>query len=154
MITHAKRYLMRTSVSVGLMVLGGMLSPAFAQEAKHELPLVTAGAVPLYPRTALLVRIQGVVKIRVTTDGKKVASVEAESGPPMLVKAAKENILTWEFAEHKSTSFVKTFEYRIEEPAHCDFSNGAAVLHMPLEIRVSANGVQTCDPATEIKPHP
>ena len=110
---------------------------------------------PLYPRTALLARIQGVVKIRVTTDGKKVSSLEAESGPPMLVNAAKENILRLGICEeHKPVTFVTTFEYFIEEPAQCGFNNGTAVLHMPLEVRVSANGVQTCDPAVEMKPRP
>jgi hypothetical protein len=145
---------MRKFVGVGLMILGGILSPALAQKAEQEIPLLTAGTMPLYPRMALAARVQGVVKIRVTTDGKKVASLEAESGPPMLVKAAKENILTWEFDEHKPMTFVTTFEYVIEEPAECGFSNGASVLKLPLEVRISTKGLKTCDPAVEIKTHP
>lgn len=133
-------------VGIGLVILGGMQPPSLAQETQQELPLVTAGTIPLYPRLALLARIQGVVKIKVTTDGKRVLSFNSESGPAMLVKAAKENIQTWEFDEHKPTSFVTTFEYRIEEPAHCGFKSGSAILHIPLEVDVSANGLQTCDP--------
>jgi outer membrane biosynthesis protein TonB len=71
-----------------------LLSNGLAQKAEQELPLVIAGKMPLYPIMARLARVEGVVKIRVTTDGEKVTSLEAESGPPMLVKFAKENILT------------------------------------------------------------
>ncbi len=153
MMTHEKRYPMRMFAGVGLMILGGVLSPVFGQKAQQEVPLLTAGVMPLYPRMALAARIQGVVKIRVTTDGKKVASLEAESGPPMLARAAEENIRTWEFDEHKPTTFETTFEYVIEEPAECEYSNGAAVLKLPLEVRISSKGLKTCDPAVEIKPH-
>ena len=70
----------------------------------------------------------------------------------MLVKFAKENILTWEFVKHKPTTFITTFEYVIEGPDQCMYSNGASVLNLPLEIRISAKGLKTCDPAVEIKP--
>jgi len=131
-----------------------MLSPALAQKPEPELPLVIAGKMPLYPLTALHVGVQGVVKIKVTTNGKKVTALDAESGPAMLVKFAKEDILTWEFTEHKPTTFVTTFEYAIEEPAQCYFSNSVAVLKLPLEVHISAKGLKTCDPAIEIKRHP
>jgi hypothetical protein len=94
---------LRNLASVALMVLSGMLTPAAAQRAEQNIPLVVDGKMPLYPILARAARIQGVVKIKVTTDGKKVTSVDAESGPPMLVKFAKENILTWEFTAHKPT---------------------------------------------------
>jgi len=45
-------------------------------------------------------------------------------------------------------------EYMIEEPAKCDYSNDALTLKLPLEVRISAKGLKTCDPAAEIKPHP
>jgi hypothetical protein len=32
------------------------------------------------------------------------------------------------------------------------YSNGASVLNLPLEIRISAKGLKTWDPAVEIKP--
>lgn len=149
---HIRSYPLQAFVGVVLTILSGIL-PGFAQRAKQELPLVIAGKMPLYPLTALHVGVQGVVKIKVTTDGKKVTSLEAESGPAMLVKFAKENILTWEFTEHKPSKFVTTFEYVIETPAECEFSNNVSVLRLPLEIHVSAKGLKTCDPATETKPH-
>ena len=140
-------------VGVGLMlILGGVLSPAFGQKADRDSPVVAAASVPLYPRTALLAHIQGTVKIRVTTDGKKISSLDAESGPPMLAQAAEENIRTWQFEEHKPTRFLAIFEYRIEEPGVCAIENSTVVLHMPLDIQISAKGVNICDPASEV-PH-
>ncbi len=154
MTIHAKCWLMRISSTVALMILCGMLPLASFGQKAEQLPLVTAGKLPLYPIMARAARVQGVVKIKVTTDGKKVASVDVESGPPMLVKFAKENILTWEFTVHKPTTFVTTFEYIIEEPAQCDYSNDALTLKLPLEVRIIVKGLKTCDPSAEIKSHP
>src|SRR6476660_282814 len=95
---HPKRYLMPVFLMTGMAILSGLPSPAFAQRAEPEPPLVVAGKMPLYPIMARSARVQGVVKIRVTTDGKKVVSFETESGPAMLVRSTKENILTWEFS--------------------------------------------------------
>lgn len=149
-----KGYSMRKLLAIGLMMVSGTAASMLAQNAAPEVPLLSAGTMPLYPRMALAARVQGVVKIRVTTDGRKVSSVEAESGPPMLVAAAKESILTWRFDAHKPTTFETTFDYVIEEPAECYFSNSVAVLKLPLEVRISTKGLKTCDPAVETKPHP
>ena len=155
MMIHAKCYPVQKFLGIGLMILCGMLPPAsHAQKAEQELPLVVSGKMPLYPIMARAARVQGVVKIKVMTDGKKVTSVDVVSGPPMLVKFAKENVFTWEFAAHKPTRFLTTFEYVIEEPAQCDYSNDALTLRLPLEVRVSAKGLSTCDPAAEVKSHP
>jgi hypothetical protein len=154
MIIHAKRFKVRILPGVGLLMLGGMLSLVLAQKAQQNLPLLTAGAMPLYPLVALHARIEGIVKIRVSTDGKKVSSLEVVSGPPMLSEAARNNILTWEFAEHRPTTFVTTFEYIIEDPPQCEFSNGTSVLNLPLQAHISAKGLETCDPAVDIKSRP
>ncbi len=150
--TKAKRHCMRKFVTFGLILLGGMLSPALAQKVDPELPLVLAGKMPLYPIMARAARVEGIVKIKITTDGKKITSLEVESGPPMLARFAKENILTWQFAEHKPTTFVTTFDYAFEEKAECGYSNGTAILNLPLKVHVSAKPVSICDPAVEIKP--
>jgi len=143
----SKCYSMRKLVVVAVIVLGGISSSAFPQQTDHVVPLVAAANAPLYPRMALVARIQGVVTIEVTTDGKKAVSFDAESGPPMLVKAAKQEILTWKFYEHKPTTFVTRFEYLIEEPAGCGFSNGTSVITLPLQVRINAKGLKSCDPA-------
>jgi hypothetical protein len=138
-------------ICFGFMILGGVWRLAWGQDSTQTAPLLRAAKVPTYPRVALLSHIQGVVKIRVTTNGKEVSSVEADSGPPMLVKAAKENVLTWEFEDHAPTTFVTVFTYSIRKPAQCDVGNSIAVLHMPQEVQISANGVKTCDPAKRIE---
>jgi outer membrane biosynthesis protein TonB len=135
-----------------LIFLAASAFSTFGQMVDQKSPVVAAASVPLYPHTALLAHIQGIAKIRVATDGKKISSLEVESGPHMLGQAAEENIRTWQFEEHKPTTFIVTFEYRIEEPAGCSIDNGTVVLHLPLDVQISAKGVHTCDPASEA-PH-
>lgn len=154
MIIHARRNPLLTFVIVGFMMIAGMRSPALSQTAKLDLPLVLAGSMPLYPIMARAARIQGVVTIKVTIDGKKITSLEIESGPPMLARSAKENILTWQFAEHKPTTFVTTFDYAFEETAECAYSNGTVILNLPQRVRVTAKQLKTCDPAAANKSHP
>ena len=61
------------------------------------------------------------VTLRVTTDGKRVVSFAAESGPPYLVLETKENVKTWEFQPHTPTSFEVKFEYTLSAPSSpCD----------------------------------
>jgi hypothetical protein len=77
--------------------------------------------------------------------------VEAESGPPILAEAAKENVRTWRFDEHRPMTFVTTFEYVIAEPAVCRCSNETSALKLPLKARISVKGMKTCDPSAPIK---
>ena len=114
--------------------------------------MIIDGKMPLYPIIARAARIQGVVKIKVTTDGRKATSFDMESGPAMLVRSTEENIMTWKFFEHTPTSFVTIFTYAIEGPEHCEYTNSSSVLHLPQEARISAEGLKTCDPEIEIKP--
>jgi len=151
---RVKRYPMQKFVEVGLIIFSGMLSSVLAQKAEQDVPLVTNGKMPLYPMMARAARIQGVVKIKVVTDGEKVISADVESGPPMLARFTKANVLTWEFSKHKPTTFVTTFEYEIEGPNQCTYSNGSSTLNLPLEVHIYAKGVETCDPAAETKPRP
>jgi hypothetical protein len=140
---YVKGCLVRTIACIALLSAFIVL----AQDAKHELPLVIGGKMPLYPIMARTARIEGIVKVRVTTDGEKVGSIQAESGPPMLVRFVKENVLTWEFTKHNPTTFVTTFEFVLEGPDQCSYSNGVSVLRLPLEARISAHALKTCDPA-------
>jgi hypothetical protein len=127
------------------------IAPARGQRSDHELPVVISASVPSYPRVALLVHILGNVRIRVSTDGSKVVSFADEAGPPMLVQAAKDNILSWRFDKHKPTTFVVNFQYRIEDEFSCAFENSSVILHIPSEVQISTKGVHTCDPSVEIK---
>jgi Gram-negative bacterial TonB protein C-terminal len=130
------------------LALGANMS---AQESKKPLPRVASAGVPLYPASPRIAHIEGVVRLRVSTDGKRVSEVQIESGQPMLAAAAKENVKSWEFEKHDPTSFEATFRYKILPPA-CELSNPTVLLRLPSEVEVTATGWQTCDPATQAKP--
>jgi|ERR1700733_5081074 hypothetical protein len=143
----------RTTWVLVLLTLGLGANMSTAQESKQPSPRVASAGVPLYPRTSQLAHIEGVVRLRLSTDGKRVSTIEVESGQPMLVKAAQENVKTWEFEEHNPTTFEATFRYKILPQSECDIDNGTVLLRLPTEVEVSAKGVQTCDPAVESKAH-
>lgn len=127
--------------------------------AKKELPKPVSASVPFYPALARQTRIQGTVTLRVSTDGKRVSSVEAESGHPILVEAATSNVKTWEFKPHAATSFEVTFRYTLFIPqcdseCNCDVGEHgereSVVLHLPSDVDLRAPTLLTCDPAVEI----
>jgi hypothetical protein len=86
----------------------------------------------------------------VTTDGLKVSVLDAESGPPLLVKAAKENIQSWRFEKHKPTTFLVTFQYRLEDEGTCAVDNSTVILHLPAQVEISARALEHCDPVTDV----
>jgi hypothetical protein len=69
---------------------------------------------------------QGIVWLQVSTDGARVSDVKVEGGPPMLAKAASDNVRTWEFSQHKATTkpakfvvfFIKNEGAPILTPVH------------------------------------
>lgn len=131
---------------VAVMMIVGMLFSAAGQESGQNLPLVIDGKAPLYPVGARAARIQGVVSIKVKIDGERVISLTVESGPPMLVRSAEENIRTWQFAKGKPATFVTIFQYVIEEPSQCGYTNGSSTLNLPTKVLIKVKGIQTCDP--------
>ena len=135
-------------VLVGLTAFIGVYLAAHAQGNDQEVPRVTAAVMPLYPTLAVAARVQGIVKVRVTTNGKGVVSLETVSGPAMLVQYAKMNIQTWKFDQHKPTSFVTTFDYEFEDPPSCSYSNSNVSARLPLQVHVSIQRLQTCDPTS------
>jgi TonB family protein len=127
---------------------------ASAQGTKAP-PALASAAVPFYPRVPQQAHIEGEVRLRISTDGNRVTTVEVESGQPMLAQAAKENVKTWQFERHTPTSFETTFRYRLI-PSKCDsqcncggVEKGTVLLHLPTEAEVSAETLMTCDPAVE-----
>lgn len=104
---------------------------------------------PVYPDLPRMARIQGEVVLRVTTDGEKPLEIVVEKGQPMLAKAAKENVQSWQFAKHAPITFRTTFVFELPEQTECGTSkeNGRTVLMLPTRVEVSAppNGYD-CDP--------
>ncbi len=148
---------MRTLLGIG--AAGILLLPFLpwaAQQTKAKLPKVASASVPFYPRFAPPARIQGVVTLRLSTDGKRVSAVGAESGPPMLIQAAKENVRTWQFEQHRPTSFEVTFHYKLlptkcDSECTCDSEEKESVLlQLPTNVEVSAKEYTICDPSEKI----
>lgn len=134
--------------------------PSPAQKTASEVPKVIKASVPFYPELARQTRIQGMVKLRVSTDGKVASAIDRESGHPILVDAATDNVKTWEFKPHAPTSFEVTFHYRLFIPkcdSQCKCDRGehgekeSVVLHLPTDAELIAPTLLTCDPAVEIR---
>lgn len=89
------------------------LSSVGARESTQVLPKVVAHSEVVYPPLARQARIQGDVRVRMTTDGESVNAVEAETGNPMLRKGAEDNVRTWRFAAHTPGTFYVTFRYKL-----------------------------------------
>jgi hypothetical protein len=134
----------RSSLLAILPMVCGVLV-ADAQEPSGALPEVVQGGVPFYPPNALAARISGEVHLHLSTDGKVVTAITGESGPAILVKAAKENVGTWRFAEHAATSFDATFKYKLTDSAKCEIRGGIVVLHLPKEVEVDGFTLPQCD---------
>jgi hypothetical protein len=150
MVIWKRRCYTFASLCALLFALKTPILAAQSPDAGEDLPVVRAGAMPLYPIIASAARVQGTVKLRVTTDGKAVTTAEILSGPPMLADAAKKTVLTWMFDSHSATSFITTFEYQIVEPARCQYSNSNVTARLPLEVQVTTNGLMTCDPSSTV----
>ena len=139
-----------SAVVLSMLVMGATMSAA--QSKKNSLPRVVNASVPFYPRLAQQAHILGIVRLRVSTDGKRASSVEILSGPPLLAQVAKTNVETWEFEQHSPTSFEVTFRYKLL-PSECDpecncegVEKGTILLRLPDEVEVNAQELMICDP--------
>jgi outer membrane biosynthesis protein TonB len=113
-------------------------APAQSPASKVALPMVASAAVPLYPPLAHAANMEGIVHVRVTTDGQRVKAAHAEDGPKPLAEAAEENARTWQFAVHEPTTFTVTYKYSLPTNWNSDSNNPVVVLHLPTEVQVSA----------------
>jgi TonB family protein len=100
----------------GILVLSVLLAAVpgtAAQEVPDVLPKVVQHSEPIYPPLARQTRIQGDVRVKLTTDGESVRNAEAETGHALLRKAAEDNVRTWKFVAHTPGTFRVTFRYRL-----------------------------------------
>ena len=121
-------------------------------QSQKPFPVVSRADVPFYPRVAQAAHIDGVVRLRIVTDGDKVSSIDIKSGPPMLARAAEENVETWRFERHSPADFEATFRY-VLLPSQCDSKcncgdtqHSTARLRLPESVEVDAKTVMICDP--------
>lgn len=113
------------------------------------MPTIAGGAVPLYPPLARAAKVQGVVHVKITTDGLRVVSAQAEEGPRLLVNAAEESARTWQFSKHEPMSFKVTYRYRLD--ADADPNNPTVTLRFPTEVDVTIAPLVISDPPAETK---
>jgi len=132
-----------------LMISVLVLSTAIAQQPKASMPMVAGAAVPLYPPLARATQVQGVVHVKITTDGTKTTAAHAEDGHRLLAVAAEENARTWQFTKHEPTSFTVTYRYRISPDG--DPNNPSVTLRFPTDVEVSIAPLVLSDPPAEIR---
>lgn len=128
-------------------LLAVFLATAVAQQPKAVLPMVAGGAVPLYPPLARATKVQGVVHLKVVTDGTRVITAHAEDGNRLLATASEENARTWQFSKHEPTSFTVTYRYRLD--ASADPNNPTVTLRFPTEVDVAIAPLVLSDPPAD-----
>jgi hypothetical protein len=150
--------IMRRLLAIGATLFLLSLLSVAAQEKKEPLPRVLTASIPSYPPFALAARIQGIVTLRVSTDGKHVVTFNSEKGHPLLLQAAKDNVKTWEFEPHRPMSFDVTFDYRLSLPPPCetefdpsDSQNTSVLLHLPMSVQLNSVMPRGCDPSVMIE---
>ena len=140
-------------LSALVLVTFGIAVTNSTAKQKRILPSVASANVPFYPRIPQMAHIEGVIRLRISTDGNRPSSIKVESGQPMLAQAAKENVETWRFDRHSPTTFETTFRYRLlpskcDSDCNCDsLEKDSVQLKLPTDAEVAAMELLTCDPA-------
>ncbi len=122
-----------------LALLISLSTACLAQDAT-ALPVVKEFACPKFPPKAASDHLQGMVKLKVTTDGHRVSDVRVESGHPALRDDAVKNVETWVFADHTPTSWAVTYFYvhegrfKRDKATNCD-----AKMELPKTVTVSTS---------------
>ena len=111
---------------------------AMAQDEGYvpESPVVKSAEMPLYPDLARIARIQGTVRIEITTDGNTITKLTSSGAHKMLLDAAEQNIRSWHFYRHKPQKFIVTFVYKLEAPEVFGFVNPTVLLELPSRVEV------------------
>jgi hypothetical protein len=117
-----------------------VICPTGAQNQTQALPTVSAFECPTYPHKAESMRLQGMVRLQVTTDGHQIVEVKPLPGHPVLVEAASKNVRTWKFSDHTPTTFTVVYfytnegKYKRDPVTKCD-----AKMELPSKVTVSTN---------------
>jgi outer membrane biosynthesis protein TonB len=111
---------------------------AVAQQSGVALPMVASAQVPLYPPLARVANVEGVVHVKVTTDGHRVVSTQVEDGNKLLAAAAEVNAKTWQFSLHEPVTFTVTYTYKLLTTEwKGNPNNPIVVLRFPTEVEVA-----------------
>lgn len=113
--------------------------PAKGQQLGSGLPVVTMMAPPTYPVFARQAHVEGVVRLKITTDGRRVADAEVQgSAPAMLEDLAEKNVRTWEFEPADPTSFIVSFTYKLVTYRISGADRASVTLKLPTDVEISA----------------
>jgi Gram-negative bacterial TonB protein C-terminal len=126
--------------------------PARGQRSHQALPRVLTMAVPTYPSVARAAHVEGLVHIKVTTDGHSVSNAEVQDGARLLAVPAEDNVRTWQFSPHDPITFVVTYRYKLLARAKGQNSLPSVLLRLPTDVEVSAMPRETVDPAPDKTP--
>ena len=113
--------------------------------------MVTGLDVPFYPPLGRITNTEGVVHVKVTTDGRGTIDAHVEDGHKLLADAALMNVRTWRFVPHEPTSFNVTFRYRLVTNLP-EQNNPKVVLQLPQNVEVDIlRWPRTGDPPAQIR---
>jgi hypothetical protein len=122
-----------------------------AQESKVAPPKVTTIDVPVYPPLARAAHVEGIVRIKITTDGQRVTATQVEDGHKLLAAAAEENAKTWHFAAHEPATITVTYRYKLMAGLKGDPSSPTITLRLPNEVQISTVPLTISDPGAQVK---
>jgi TonB family protein len=111
---------------------------AGGQEFRSRLPTVVAIGVPTYPQAVRVAHIEGIVHIKITTDGQRVTDAQVQDGPELLAVSAEKNVRTWQFSPHDPTTFTVTYRYKLVPRLKGGSDNTSVTLSLPSDVEVSA----------------
>jgi hypothetical protein len=138
-----------------LIALGSLTAVSRAgtgQGNSQVLPTIAAAEVPLYPPLARAAKVEGIVHVKVETDGASVIGSHAEDGHRLLATAAEANARTWKFTKHEPSTFTVTYRYKID--GGVDPNNPVVKLQFPTEVQVTTAPLVISDPPAELHRSP
>ena len=119
---------MRRAMFLVVVLLSCFAMAAEPAKWSSQLPRVRSLELPIYPVSARAAKVQGDVRLQVTTDGEHVTDVKVLAGKPMLAKAAKNNVRSWTFISKARSSFEVTFAFRMVSSAADNYDELEAML--------------------------
>jgi hypothetical protein len=112
---------------------------ARGRQVGHALPIVVAMAPPTFPVFARLAHIQGVVRLKVTTDGQRVTNAQEQGkASPLLAGLAEKNVRTWQFEPGDPTTFTVTYTYSLVAYRISGADSTSITLRLPTDVEISA----------------
>jgi hypothetical protein len=101
--------------------------------------------IPFYPPLARAANVNGLVRLRVTTDGHEVTDVKVLEGHKLLAPAAEHNVRSWKLLPSKATTFSVLFTYKLGDRNTKDYEKLIKILpdsevrtELPTEVEITS----------------